>query len=229
MAKKVVKKTRIKLFNLLLVLLILTGLFFGVKFLFQIPIQNIIIVGNQYLEDDYILNLTDIGDYPSFLLTPIHSNEEKISKSNYIDSCKIRKKWGFLLEIEINENRALFYDMNQEKFVFNNGESVEKDDISRSFRVPRLLNYVPDKKFKKFLKGMGNIKNDILSKISDIEYQPNDYDKDRFLLYMDDGNMVYLTLTKFKMINQYNNVLSQLENHKGILYLDSGNHFQIKE
>ena len=76
---------------------------------------------------------------------------------------------------------------------------------------------------------MHNIKVDTLSKISDIEYKPNDYDKDRFLLYMDDGNVVYLTLTKFKMINHYNDVLKQLENHKGILYLDNGNHFQIKE
>ena len=44
-----------------------------------------------------------------------------------------------------------------------------------------------------------------------------------------DGNMVYLTLTKFDMINYYNDVLSQLENRKGILYLDNGNHFQIME
>jgi cell division septal protein FtsQ len=76
---------------------------------------------------------------------------------------------------------------------------------------------------------MKEIKKDILGKISDIEYVPNDYDKDRFLLYMDDGNMVYLTLTKFKMINYYNDVLEQLEGKHGILYLDSGNHFQIKE
>ena len=75
---------------------------------------------------------------------------------------------------------------------------------------------------------MSNIKKEILGKISDIEYQPNDYDKDRFLLYMDDGNMVYLTLTKFDMINYYDDVLAQLENKKGILYLDNGNHFQIK-
>ena len=75
----------------------------------------------------------------------------------------------------------------------------------------------------------GFLKDDILVKISDIEYQPNDYDKDRFLLYMDDGNLVYLTLTKFKMINHYNEVIPQLEGHKCILYLDSGNHFKIME
>ena len=46
---------------------------------------------------------------------------------------------------------------------------------------------------------------------------------------MDDGNSVYLTLTKFKMINYYNDVLKQLEGRKGILYLDSGNHFKVME
>ena len=76
---------------------------------------------------------------------------------------------------------------------------------------------------------MGDIDKAVLSKISDIEYKPNDYDKDRFLLYMDDGNMVYLTLTKFKTINHYIDVLAQLENHKGVLYLDNGNHFKIME
>ena len=76
---------------------------------------------------------------------------------------------------------------------------------------------------------MFKVDKDILGKISDIEYLPNEYDKDRFLLYMDDGNMVYVTLTKFDNINYYNDVLSQLEGHKGILYLDSGNHFEIKE
>ena len=76
---------------------------------------------------------------------------------------------------------------------------------------------------------MNRLDDDILGKISEIEYVPNDYDKDRFLLSMDDGNSVYLTLTKFEMINYYDDVLTQLEGKKGILYLDSGNHFKIME
>ncbi len=39
--------------------------------------------------------------------------------------------------------------------------------------------------------------------------------KHRFLLYMDDGNSVYLTLTKFEQINYYDEVLPQLEGKKG--------------
>ena len=229
MSKKVVKKTRIKLFNLVLILLVLVGLFFFGKYIIEQPVKNIVVKGTTYLKDDYIIDLAKVKDYPPFILYNSPAYNKKVAKSKYIDSCKIKKKWGYILEINVKENKPLFYNINKDKYVFDNEEEVPLEDISNNFRVPRLLNYVPDKKYKRYIKEMGKIKEDILSKISDIEYQPNEYDKDRFLLYMDDGNMVFLTLTKFKTINQYNNVLSQLDNHKGILYLDSGNHFKIME
>ena len=212
-----------------IVLLVLTGLFFAVYLVLQIPVKNIVVKNTNYLNDDYVLDLANIKDYPSFFLTSKTHVEKKLLKSPYVSQVKLKKKSGFLFELNIRENKPLFYDTNQNKFVLDSNKAVLDSDITSSFRVPRLLNYVPDKKYTKFISGMMNIQDSILSKISDIEYQPNDYDKDRFLLYMDDGNMVYLTLTKFKMINHYNDVLKQLEGHKGILYLDNGNHFQIKE
>ena len=229
MSTKIVKKTKIKVYNLLIVLLILVGLFFGVQYLIKAPVRNYIFRGTTYMSDDTILNQAGIKNYPPFLTLSGKETCSKITKSPYIDSCKIQKKWGFILEFNLEENKPLFYDVNQKKYIFQNEKGVEEDSISKNFRVPRLLNYVPDKKFTKFVLGMSKVDQDTLSKISDIEYQPNDYDKDRFLLYMDDGNMVYLTLTKFKMINHYNEVLTQLEGHHGILYLDSGNHFKIME
>jgi len=76
---------------------------------------------------------------------------------------------------------------------------------------------------------MNNVSESIKSQISEILYYPNEQDDDRFLLYMNDGNYVYLTLTKFKQINYYEDVLKSLNGKKGILYLDSGNHFEIME
>ena len=229
MAKKIVKKTKVKFMNLFIVLIVFIGLFFGVKLLLDIKIKNIVISGNSYLNDDYIINLANIKKYPSFLMLDSSKTCKRICSSNYISSCKINKKWGFILKIRINENRPLFYDVSSKRYVLSNYAKVKSDEINKNFKIPRLLNYVPDKKYRKFIKGMGYIDDNTLSKISDIEYKSNDFDKDRFLLYMDDGNMVYLTLTKFKMINHYDDVLSQLEGHKGILYLDSGNHFKIME
>ena len=228
MAKRVVKKKKLKVGNFLIVLFFMIGLFFAVYLFLQIPIQNILVLNTEYLNDDDILELAGVKDYPKFLLLSSKSIEKKILKSPYINKVKVHKKWNFVLEIKVYENKVLFFDMNNNKYIFSDSSGVANNDLY-DFRVPRLLNYVPGKKYQKFVYGMSKVKKNTLSKISDIEYQPNDYDKDRFLLYMDDGNMVYLTLTKFKMINHYNEVLKQLDNHKGILYLDNGNHFQIKE
>ena len=229
MAKKIVKKKKIKIIPFLIVLLVIAGLSFGVYEVLNARILNIIIKNGEYLNDDYVINLAGIKDYPSFYLTNTISMRKKVEKSPYIIQAKIKRKFYHALEIDLDVNHPLFINNSTNMVVFENEETVATSSEVDLFRVPRLINYVPDDKYQSFIKGMAKIDKGILGKISDIEYTPNDYDKDRFLLYMDDGNMVYLTLTKFKQINYYNEVLGQLEGRKGILYLDSGNHFQIKE
>ena len=229
MAKKIVKKTKIKLLPCFMVLLFFVALSFGAYYFVHLPIQNLIVEGTSYLKDDYILNLAGVRDYPSFYLISTRGIEDKLEESPYIQKAEVKREFFHVLVLDIKESKPLFINNTNKTVVFSNKEEVSVSEEIDLFRIPRLINYVPDNKYRSFIKGMADIKTDILGKISDIEYQPNDYDKDRFLLYMDDGNMVYLTLTKFDMINYYNDVLSQLENRKGILYLDNGNHFQIME
>lgn len=229
MAKKIVKRKKIKIIPFLIVLLVIAGLSFGVYEVLNARILNVIIKNGEYLNDDYVIDLAGIKDYPSFYLTNTISMRKKVEKSPYIIQAKIKRKFYHVLEIDLDVNHPLFINNSTNMVVFENEKTVATSSEVDLFRVPRLINYVPDDKYQSFIKGMAKIDKGILGKISDIEYTPNDYDKDRFLLYMDDGNMVYLTLTKFKQINYYNEVLGQLEGRKGILYLDSGNHFQIKE
>lgn len=229
MAKKIVKKTKIKLLPCLIVLLFFVALSFGIYYFVQLPIQNLIVEGTNYLKDDYVLELAGARDYPSFYLISTCNIEDKLEESPYIQKAEVKREFFHILVLDIKESKPLFVNNTNHTVVFSNKEEVPVLEEVDLFRVPRLINYVPDDKYRSFIQGMADIEPDILGKISDIEYQPNDYDKDRFLLYMDDGNMVYLTLTKFDMINYYNDVLSQLENRKGILYLDNGNHFQIME
>lgn len=229
MAKKIVKKKRIKIVPLLIFLAILGGCFLACYFFMNVKIKNIIIKNTNYLNDDYIIDLANIRDYPEFYGSSIRKMKKALLKSPYISEVKIKRKFFCVLEIQVLENRPLYIDDVSKEVIFSDGRSVKEKEQVDIFRIPRVINSIPEEKRTSFIKGMSKIENDILGKISDIQYVPNDYDKDRFLLYMDDGNMVYLTLTKFRMIKYYNDVLSQLEGRKGILYLDSGNHFQIKE
>lgn len=226
MAKKMVKKKKLRVFRLLLILGILGTIFFAVYFYLNLKIQNLLVVGNYYLSDDEVLEEADVLDYPSFYFTFSHSIEKKLLKNPLIKKVEIHRSFYHVLTIEIEENQPLFVKKENNKIVLEDRSEVE---FPYELQLPMLMNYVPNTKYKKFVKGMARVKRDILGKVSEIEYQPNEHDKDRFLLYMDDGNSVYLTLTKFSMLNYYNDVLTQLEGKKGILYLDSGNHFKIME
>ena len=229
MKKKVVKKKKLKIVPFLIVVLVIAALSFGIVKVFQAKIENIIITNGDYLKDDYVIDLAGIREYPSFYLTNTLKMKKKLLKSPYIREVKIKRKFYHVLEIDIVSNSPLFINNSTNEVVFEDGNTVKVDEKIDLFRIPRLMNYVPDTKYETFIEKMAKVDKGILGKIADIEYVPNDFDKDRFLLYMDDGNMVYLTLTKFKQIEYYNDVLGQLEGKKGILYLDSGNHFQIKE
>lgn len=227
MAKKMVKKKKLKIFRLLILLLIIVVIFIGVDLYLNTRIKNINIKNTSYLSDDYILELAGIKDYPSFYFTSSSKIKKGIKSSPYVESVKVEKWFYHVINITVKEEKPLFF------YVFENkiglADNTKVHPIDYEFRIPRVLNEIPADKYKKFVKGMSKVKEDILGKISDIEYVPNEYDKDRFILYMDDGNAVYLTLTKFNMINYYDDVVIQLEGRKGILYLDSGNHFRVME
>ena len=88
---------------------------------------------------------------------------------------------------------------------------------------------IPPAKYNSFVRQMKKIETSVLKEVSEIYYKPTEIDEDRFLLAMNDGNYVYLTLTKFNYLNYYDNMLLEFNGRKGVLYLDSGNTFQIKE
>ena len=69
---------------------------------------------------------------------------------------------------------------------------------------------------------LSNIKPDKL------KYDPNDIDLDRYYVYMNDGNSVYLTVNKFNKINKYNEILESVGKQNGTLYLDYGDYFEAK-
>ena len=227
MSKKIIKKRRLKLTRLILLLIIIALIYITISSYLDTNIKNILVYNNNYLKEQTILELAGVDDYPSFYWTSSNSIKRRLLASPYIKNVEINKKFYHVLEINITEYKILFQKESDGKIVLENKKELLADDMV--LEVPRLMNYVPDNKYEQFIKGMIKMNDDIRTKISEIQYSPNEFDKDRFLLYMSDGNSVYLTLTKFDMINRYNEVLPQLEGRKGILYFDSGNHFEIRE
>lgn len=225
MAKKMKKKKKLKMLPILIFLIIIFFVFILIKYLLNQKIRNIYIYDTKLLSDQEIIELANLENYPSFLKTSSSSIESKILKNNLIKEVKVKKKLFNQIHIYITEKNILFQKKDKTVVLDDQTQLTYQEYIGG----PLLLNYVPDTVYEKFIKELSKIKENIRREISEIEYSPNDYDESRFLLYMNDGNYVYLTLTKFDSLNYYNDVYATLGGKKGILYLDSGNHFKIME
>ena len=223
MKKQKKKKRRLKIGRLFLVLLILGVISFACYKYVNIPIMNITIKGNNILTDKEIIEELNLKDYPSYFATISFSLENKMKKNPYIDSIKIRK--GILsLKIDVVENKVLYIKKDTLEKVTKNG-SIKDDKI---VCAPYLTNDVPKNKLSDFKKALNKIDKNILCQMSEIRYDPNDIDLDRYYVYMNDGNSVYLTVNKFSKINKYNSILENIGKQNGTLYLDYGDYFEAK-
>ena len=200
--------------------------YFLTMYLLDIKTKNIVVLNNNYYSDEKIIETSGIENYPKFLSLNTNKIKKKLLKLDLIENVTIKKKWNFVLELTIKEKKILYLVRSENKYRLSDNKLYDIDDV---LSVPTLINYVPESNEKKFVEAFKNIDNNIISMISEIEYSKTSYDSDRFLLYMNDGNMVYVTTTKLKSLNKYVDIVKKLENKKGILYLDSGNYFEIKE
>lgn len=220
--RKKKKRVRIKLrvvFLSLIFILILGFLFLNV---INIPISNIFVSGNTYLTDQQIIEISGIEDYPSTFKNFSSTIKKRLKKNAYIKNVKVYKKLFTMVYIEVEENRPLFFSQSVNKTVL-----VDTRQTEDKFSVPTLINYVPDVLYEDFIVKMSDIKLEVLDKISEMKYDPDEVDDARFLFTMTDGNYVYLTLNKLESINNYNDIVKQFDNKKGILYLNSGGYFEV--
>lgn len=224
MAKKIVKRRKLKLISIFLFILIAIVLYFLIKFSLEFRIQNIYVHNTKYLNDEYIIELAGIEEYPSFILSFSNKLESNLLQSPYIKNATVKKAFLGIINIYIEESEVLFYKEYDKKYVLDN--FIEVDNLLYDFSSVRVINYIPDTIYSTFLSKFANIDLEVREKISQIKYDPSEYDDSRFLLYMIDGNYVYITITKMDSLNYYNEIYSTLEGKKGVLYLDSGNHFQ---
>ena len=221
--KKTKKKRKLKKIRFLFLLFFIVGIYFAFIKLFDVRIYSIKIKGNKILTDQEVIETAKLEDYPSFFETLSYTIKKRLLKNNYIESVKVTK--GFLsVNITIKEKKILYIDKETNyKYTYN---SKFKDD--KSICVPYLIGSVPEGKMKRFIKAMNKINSDMICQMSEIKYDPNDIDEDRYYVYMNDGNSVYLTVNKFDKINKYNTILEKIGKQNGTLYLDYGDYFEAK-
>jgi len=232
MATVKVRRRKLKL-GLVFITMIILGLivyfcYFEFNTLINTKIKNIYVIGNEVLKDYEIIELAKLENYPRILSISSSEMERRIKINPYVKDVDVKKRIGNQVYIYITEYEPLFYNTTTQNLILEGNKELISETTFDD--VPLLTNEISDSKvYEKLIKKFIKIDNHIKQRISEITHMPNDVDQERFLLSMNDGNYVYITLTKIEEVNYYLEIIPRLENKKGILYLDSGKYFEIIE
>lgn len=225
-SKKRKKKRKVNKKRVIVCFLVLAIIGLIIYYVFTMPIRNIYIKGNQIVTDEEIIRLAKLDEYPSFILTSTNDIKKNIKKNQFIENVSVNKKFWNVIEINVFEYQMVAMDL-EHKIILSNGLKI--DNHYNLSDIPVLVNNIDDENvYKYFAKKFEKVDRDILRDISQIEYSPVEVDKERFLLYMSDGNLVYITLTKIEKINKYHGILDKIGDKRGTIYLDAGDYMEVR-
>ena len=224
------KKKKLNIKKLFVFLLFIYLVIFAVYKIINEPIRNIIITGNYYVTDKEIIELAKIKNYPALMSLNISKMKSNIKSNPLISEVNIKRNLKFQVRIDVKELKVICLDRANNLLLLEDGSKIENNNEFKG--IPTLINYTKEDVFKAFLSGMGSLDYGTISGISEIEYSPskssedNIVDETRFLLRMNDGNSVYVNVSKLNNLKYYQKIYASLGDKKGILHLDSGSYLE---
>lgn len=228
MANVKIRKRKLNIKRTLVIFLVLIITIFTIKIVLEVPLNNIYVEGNVFYTDNDIIELTGISLEDSIVTLSTNNIEDLLLENPYVEKIVVNKSiWSRSVTINVWEKSELFIYTTNDTIILNDGTEVINNN--ENLEIPTIINYVPNTILEKLVKGFEDIEGEVLTKISEIKYDPVEVDEKRFLISMRDGNYVYINTSKLISLNNYNEILIRLENKKGILYLDSGEYFEIIE
>lgn len=210
------KKRKLKKTGFLIIILLIALLSFGIYNFFNLSLKNIYVVGNDRVNDSYVIDVLLKED---FLIKDIFfkKNQKELLKNPLINNTKYKYLPLRGLEVEIFEKEIILYERLEDLYITSLGEKLK---LKEKIDVPILENYIIDVVQKRFYSEFFKVEKDVFKRISEVKYFPTKYDETRFLFVMNDGNHVVVNIVNLKNINYYVDILKEITK-KGTLYLDS--------
>ena len=215
-------KRRLNKKALLVIILILYLVIMVFYYCLNMPVKNIVINGNTLVKDSEIIASAGLSNYPKLFKISTSNIQKNLENMDLIDKVSVHKNLFGKVTIEVKEAKVLFLNKTNNLVVLSNNEEVENNNYKG---IPTLINYVPSDIMTNLVEKMSEIDSKILALISEIEYNPDVKDgvvinDSRFILKMNDGNLVYIDIVNFANLNMYETIYSNLDS-KGVIHLDS--------
>lgn len=183
-------------------------------------IYHINVKGNYYLSDEEIIDLTNLNTNKKFYLFTNKSIENKVSKSDFINECKVEKLNGNLVLITVKEKKIVGYTYTSDKnvFVLEDNETIDitKDNIHIINKVP-LISGFNEEELILLEKNLSKCDEKIINEISDIVNYPK-LKYQSVELIMRDGNYIFTSYYGLDILNKYYSIESSYSQNKKTCY-----------
>lgn len=194
-------------------------------------VKSLTVNGNFVYSDAMILKKAGLDYDSSFILTNRFWIARQLEKDELIEECKVIKNMQGGIEIQIKEKKIIGYLKEDEKSLLVQGTgliSMNQMDDKLIHNIPRLSDLNPAQ-LKELDEAFANVEDEYVYMISEIIPFQTSYDANMVQLIMMDGNRINTSYRGIQLINNYKEILQQLEGTHVCLYVDEFSGNIIKE
>lgn len=201
-------------------------------------VKSLSVEGNIYYNDSEIFEKASLSYNTRYIVMPKFLIQWNLEKDPLIESASVEKTMLGAIHITLKEKRIIgYYIADDGKNILVYGkEEVLKEEISSQHinkitKFPLLVNF-PDEQLLNLLNAFQiknrEVKDGIISMISEISPYATSYDEHMVKIVMQDGNTIYSSYAGIPLLNEYKKVLQQLNESNVCLQVEDQNAVIIK-
>lgn len=198
----------------------------------QSPLSNvkqIVISGNSFVAEKEVIGLSNVNEETNIWAIDKKGIEEGVLDHPVIESVDISRKLPSTIEIQITEYDLVGYLRSDDEVHPILGSGITLPIHIESFsEAPLLIGFTEEDYLKNMTSELEKLPKSILNLISEIHWKSTKENKNKIVLYMNDGYIVQGTIRDFaNKMQVYPSIVSQLDpDSKGIIHIGVGAYFE---
>lgn len=186
-------------------------------------ISTIRVSGNVNMSRDQILKLSGLTEDSRWLLVWPMSVERRLRTYPFVSKVTVSHRAHSEILIHIEEKEPIGYRyISEPEILFKDGSTAPLDEsvLGLIARIPLITGFESEEQTADLAMAFRDVSADQISLISEIRQFEVSYDPNMIRLMMHDGNQFFSSYYSMDVLNQYNSIVSKLNQQKACIYVD---------
>lgn len=192
-------------------------------------VKTIDITGNMDVSEIEVIDQSQLTYETNIWSVKQKAIQDSLKTNPIIKTAEVKKKLPWTIEIRIEEYDRVGYvkDKNAYYLVLGNGNTLSEATPFIG-DAPIIEGFTEETYFQSMVAELHELPKSIMNLISEVHWQPSEGNKNKIILYMNDGFIVDGTIRKFSEKMQiYPSIIAQLEpGSEGIIHIGVGAYFE---